>query len=268
MNKEHVSDRHYDKHYILSTKNACLVGVSLLILTAITVLVAGINLGRLNFIIAFLIATIKGTLVALFFMNLKHDRKENAVIFLTSFVFLAIFIVLTVSDLFFRGDVYVKGQLGFAQAELTSGAIKQPWISTPELITKGKAAFSIQCVACHGAEGKGNGPASLALKPPPRNFTSQENWKLGRKPSQVFKTIRDGIPDSAMSSFSTLPADDRWALVHYVLSLGPKPTEDTNEDLAKIGIDPSKQTAGSDQTPSITIDFAMQRMIEEAENKR
>ncbi|MBI4924854.1 MAG: cytochrome C oxidase subunit IV family protein [Bdellovibrio sp.] len=267
MNKEHVN-----KHYILSTKNACLVGVSLLILTVITVLVAGINLGRLNFIIAFLIATIKGTLVALFFMNLKHDRKENTVIFLTSFVFLAVFIVLTVSDLFFRGDVYVKGQLGFAQAELTSGTIKQPWISTPELIAKGKIAFSIQCVACHGAEGQGNGPAAAALKPPPRNFTSQENWKLGRKPSQVFKTIRDGIPNSAMSSFSTIPNDDRWALVHYVLSLGPKstpkPTEDTNEDLAKIGIDPSKQTAGSDQTPSITIDFAMQRMIEEAKNKR
>ena len=58
------------------------------------------------------LATIKGLMVALIFMNLRFDRRENGLIFSTSFLFLAIFIVLTGTDLFFRGDVYLKpGQL-------------------------------------------------------------------------------------------------------------------------------------------------------------
>ncbi len=250
-------------HYILPTKTACAVGGTLIFLTGVTVYVAGIDLGKLNFFIAFVVATIKATLVALIFMNLKNDHKENAVIFATSFLFLSIFIILTLSDLFFRGDVYVKGPLVM---ELPSSAsqIKKAWISTPALLTKGKELFSVQCIACHGEHGKGDGPAASALKPPPRNFILSEGWKNGRKPSQVFKTLKEGISGSAMSSFATLPPDDRWALSHYVLSLGAAPQVDGTADLAKIGIDPSKDTARAETEQSIPVELAIKRMAEEA----
>lgn len=256
-------------HYILPNKTIIAIGASLLVLTVVTVWVAQIDLGRLNFLIAMLVASVKASLVALFFMNLMHDRRENGVIFATSFLFLAIFIVLTATDLFFRGDVYVKGPL-IAQAQ-GKAKFKKAWVARPELLAHGKALFAAQCVACHGAEGKGNGPAAAALNPPPRNFTQAagptSGWKNGRKPSQIFKTLKEGIPGTGMASFATLPAEDRWALSHYVMSLGPSVETDTPADLAKVGIDPNKEeTAGGGEAPTISVELALARMSQPSQS--
>ena len=247
-------------HHILTNRTILTIGAGLLVLTGITVWVAHIDLGRMNFVIAMLVASIKAALVALFFMNLKYDRRENGVIFATSFLFLAIFMVLTSTDLFFRGNVYVKAGEGQIVA-VQKSALKNPWISTPTLIAHGKELFAQQCTACHGALGQGNGPAAAALIPHPRNFTQTEGWKNGRKPSMVFKTLKEGLAGGAMASFSTLPQDDRWALAHFVLSLGPKPGADTPADFAKAGINPNDAGGGAEvEAKSIDIDLAMERM--------
>jgi len=248
-------------HHILPTKTALVVFVALLILTIVTVAVAKVDLGRLNSFIAVLVATIKALLVALIFMNLRNDRRENGIIFATAFLFLAIFMVLTATDLFFRGDVYWKDKQPFP-AIATKSTLKQPWISTPELVTKGKALYDVQCVACHGAGGKGDGPAAGALNPKPRDFTSVAGWKNWRKASGIFKTLKEGLSGSAMASFATLPSDDRWALSHYVVSLGSNPGADTPADLAKIGIDPTKDGGGAAKERTIPIDLAIEIMSE------
>ena len=225
-------------HHILPTSVAVGVGIALLILTVVTVVISRVDLGSLNFFVAMLVATIKASLVTLFFMNLLYDHRENGVIFGTSVLFLAIFIVLAGTDIFFRGDVYVKGPL-IAEAK---SKLKDPWVSTPQLVSKGKEIFALQCASCHGAEGKGNGAAAAGLRLPPRNFTSDQGWKNGRKPSMVFKTLKEGLPADSpvMPSFSTLAADDRWAVVHYVLSLSPTaPGTDTAEDFKLAGINTS-----------------------------
>jgi caa(3)-type oxidase subunit IV len=246
-------------HHIIPNKTLFMAGGSLLVLTCITVVVAHIDLGRLNFIIAMAVATLKASIVALIFMNLWFDKKENGVIFATSFLFLAIFMVLTSTDLFFRGDVYVKGPLGnTAQAK---SKLKDPWISNPQLIAHGQEVFSQQCVACHGAEGKGNGPAAGALNPPPRNFTATEGWKNGRKVAMVFKTLKEGISGSAMASFATIPADDRWAVAHYVLSLNPTPpATSTPEDFKKAGVDTSGAGGGEVEEKTVPVELIMDRM--------
>jgi caa(3)-type oxidase subunit IV len=248
---------HKHHHHILPTPVAIGIGCTLLFLTIVTVWVAGIDLGPLNFAVAMVVASIKAALVMLFFMNLKYDRRENAVIFLTSFLFLAVFIVLTGTDMFFRGDVYVKGPLMAAVS--APSKISKPWISSPELVAKGTELYAAQCVACHGT-GDGKGPAAAALNPPPRNFTDPTGWKNGRKPTMVFKTLKEGLPPSAMASYATLPADDRWALVHYVLTLAPNPEKDTPADFAKIGVDPTKESVVVAEAPTISIKLAQQRM--------
>jgi cytochrome c oxidase subunit 4 len=71
---------------------------ALLALTVITVLAAGVNFGAMNAVIALAIATLKATLVALFFMHLRHDKPMNAVIFVAGVGILAIFLMLTYLD--------------------------------------------------------------------------------------------------------------------------------------------------------------------------
>ena len=70
----------------------------LLILTAITVGASYIQFGSLNVVIALGIATIKASLVALFFMHLRHDKPVNAVIACAGFLFLGLFLLFTFLD--------------------------------------------------------------------------------------------------------------------------------------------------------------------------
>jgi caa(3)-type oxidase subunit IV len=261
-NHSHGSGDH--EHHILSTSMALKVWGALIALTLITVGVAQIDLGFANFAVAMVVASIKASLVCIFFMGLKWDHKENTVIFSTSIIFMSIFMILTFGDLLTRGDVYVQdGKIipDGAVAAVTKSQFKQPWVATPELLAHGKEQFQNQCVVCHGAEGKGNGAASGGLNPKPRNFTAAEGWKNGRKPSQIFGTLTHGL--NAMPSFGTLPPDDRWSLVHYVRSLGPHENEkDTPEDLKKIGIDPTKEDGGGGGEKSIPVDLAIDQMTQ------
>ena len=98
-------DKH--KHHILSTTMCAVIFGILLIFTVLTIGAAQIDIGILNFPLAMLIATVKACLVVFFFMGLKYDSNENRIIFFSSLIFVAIFIVLTLSDKLFRGDVNV-----------------------------------------------------------------------------------------------------------------------------------------------------------------
>ncbi len=258
--ESHSDKNKHHHHHILPTQTALMIGGALLFLTFVTVWIAGVDLGRLNFVVAMAVATTKASLVALFFMNLYYDRKENSVIFATSFVFLAIFFVLTSMDLFFRGKVVVDPNL--MAAPQAASKLKKPWISTPELVAKGKEIFAAQCVACHGADGQGNGPAASALNPAPRNFHVDAGWKNGRKATLVFKTLKEGLPPSAMASYASLPTDDRWALSHYVISLGPTAVlADTPEDFKKAGVNPDQEGGGAESVAAtIPVDLALDQM--------
>ncbi len=71
---------------------------TLLALTVITVLAAGVNFGSGNVIIALTIATIKAALVALFFMHLRHDKLMNSIIFLAGISMLGVFLAISYID--------------------------------------------------------------------------------------------------------------------------------------------------------------------------
>jgi cytochrome c oxidase subunit 4 len=72
--------------------------ITLLILTAITVAASYVNFGAMNVVVALTIATIKATLVALFFMHLLHDKPVNGLIAATGFLFLGLFLMFTLLD--------------------------------------------------------------------------------------------------------------------------------------------------------------------------
>ena len=77
-----------------------LIGVfgALLVLTVVTVAVAYVDLGELNLFIALAIATVKALLVSIFFMHLRHDSGFNRLAFFGSFLFVALFVSITLMD--------------------------------------------------------------------------------------------------------------------------------------------------------------------------
>ena len=76
---------------------------ALLALTGITVSVAFINLGRLNFPVAISIAILKATLVVLFFMHAKYSSRLTKLVIGGAFFFLMCLFGLTMTDYLSRG---------------------------------------------------------------------------------------------------------------------------------------------------------------------
>ncbi len=56
---------------------------------------------------------------------------------------------------------------------------------------KGMEVFQANCAACHGPEGKGNGPAAAALDPKPRNL-SDADYVSKLNNEHLVKVITDG----------------------------------------------------------------------------
>jgi cytochrome c oxidase subunit IV len=74
------------------------VWLALMFLTYITVAVSYIDLGSMNMIVAMGVATLKASLVVLFFMHLLYDKPLNALVFVTALLFVALFIVIVLLD--------------------------------------------------------------------------------------------------------------------------------------------------------------------------
>jgi caa(3)-type oxidase subunit IV len=85
-------------HHVSSSAMFFNVLVVLLILTVVTVGVSRIDFGPANMLIAMLIASVKASLVILFFMHVKWDTAINKIVFLSSFLFLSLLFVFTLAD--------------------------------------------------------------------------------------------------------------------------------------------------------------------------
>lgn len=76
---------------------------ALMVLSAITVGAAFLNLGRFNSIVAITIAVIKATLVILYFMHVKYSSRLTKITVVLSFFFVAILFAETFMDYATRG---------------------------------------------------------------------------------------------------------------------------------------------------------------------
>ena len=74
-----------------------------MVMTAVTVFVAFLNLGILNFPVALTIAIFKATLVILFFMHAKYSSRLTKLVVSGAFFFLAALLGLTMTDYLSRG---------------------------------------------------------------------------------------------------------------------------------------------------------------------
>jgi cytochrome c oxidase subunit 4 len=90
-------------HQVVSVKVYAAVFCALLALTITTVTVSKLELGEYNFIAAMTIAVIKGTLVVMFFMDVRRATSRTRLFVGAGFFWLAILVVFLLSDYLSRG---------------------------------------------------------------------------------------------------------------------------------------------------------------------
>jgi len=85
-----------------------------------------------------------------------------------------------------------------------------------------RGLFRRHCAACHGTSGDGAGPTAAVLNPYPRDFRNGvfkfTSTAGGAKPlrEDLVRTLRQGLPGTAMPSFCKLPDRELEALIEYV----------------------------------------------------
>ncbi len=94
-------------------------------------------------------------------------------------------------------------------------------LAAPAWAQDGAKLFADTCAGCHGAKGKGDGPAAAALSPGPGDFVSA---LAGKSDDWIFKAIKGGGPavgkSAGMPPFgSALNDAEIKALTAYVKQL-------------------------------------------------
>jgi cytochrome c oxidase subunit 4 len=84
--------------HVVPKKIYVAVWATLMVMTLVTTLVAFVDLGRLNTVVALAIATFKATLVVLFFMGAKYSPRLTRVVILAGLFWLAILLVFSSVD--------------------------------------------------------------------------------------------------------------------------------------------------------------------------
>jgi len=93
--------------------------------------------------------------------------------------------------------------------------LTNPFRPTPQVLEDGKSLYQTYCMVCHGAAGKGDGPISGKIPPPPSYKSARV---LAFPPGRIFHVVTMG--SGKMQSYaSQLSANERWKVVTYVTTV-------------------------------------------------
>ncbi len=103
---------------------------------------------------------------------------------------------------------------------------KNPVPYSDQVIARARQSYTSNCVQCHGAAGKGDGPMAGMLKETPADLTnSQLLSKL--TDGEIFWLVTKG-KGAVMPSFEPkLKEDERWELVYFLRDLSKTKSNNT-----------------------------------------
>jgi mono/diheme cytochrome c family protein len=111
--------------------------------------------------------------------------------------------------------------------------------------SNGKKLYERYCSTCHGLDGTGEGMAAIYLNPKPRDFTRGlfkfQSTPAGSLPTDadVERTIRNGMPGSAMPAWDRLADQDRKDLTAYIKTFSEKFKTESPAATVQIGEPPN-----------------------------
>ncbi|HVO71046.1 MAG TPA: CopD family protein, partial [Aggregatilineaceae bacterium] len=104
---------------------------------------------------------------------------------------------------------------GFVAGYVQASTVNNPVPADTASLARGQQFYQTLCSACHGVAGRGDGPASAGLQPPPADL--RVHMAAGHTDGQLFEWISNGIPNTAMPAFgSRLSENDRWNVINYL----------------------------------------------------
>lgn len=107
---------------------------------------------------------------------------------------------------------YLPYRIHKDSAEYAGRVLVNPLDSTSEIISEGKALYTIYCTSCHGETGQGDGKVGkVFLGVPPYNLGRVKDLPQG----QIFHTITHGR-GRMMAHGSQVSVDERWKIARYV----------------------------------------------------
>jgi copper transport protein len=96
--------------------------------------------------------------------------------------------------------------------------VRNPLGETPEVLAAGEAIYRQSCASCHGASGRGDGPAADMLAGLPAAFTVPHFGT--HSDAEVFEWIRDGKPGTAMPAFGDQLSEEAiWQVITHIRRL-------------------------------------------------
>lgn len=101
------------------------------------------------------------------------------------------------------------------------GAPSNPVPADAASLARGAELFNINCTACHGTDGKGDGPVAAFLRnKKPIDLTGPIGISLSD--GAIFMTITNGTPGGMPALNENLTVRERWDVVNYVRQLQQK----------------------------------------------
>lgn len=137
-------------------------------------------------------------------------------------------------------------------------------ITAPDeaIIKNGKEIYIGVCASCHGQQGQGDGPGGAMLNPKPRNFASADGWTNGTSLSDIYKTLQEGIKGTGMVAYEYYPEEEKFALIHYLRTLGdhyPAITDESVKTLDEL----YAVSSGKTIPPQIPVSKASMILVKE-----
>lgn len=96
-----------------------------------------------------------------------------------------------------------------------------PLPATAENVSHGRQIYEQNCVACHGAQGLGDGPAGKSLNPAPARLIGLSRMPMVTDGYLDWTIAEGGVPvGSAMTPFKdVLKPDDIWKVILFLQTL-------------------------------------------------
>lgn len=117
----------------------------------------------------------------------------------------------------------VAGFVAFRMLSKPAGP-PPPSVARDPLLSQGRTIYLARCVACHGSDGRGDGPIAAQLIGPPVGNLTDDVWKHGDRAEQVLSVIGQGVPKTRMDGWGrVLDPPEIKAVAAYVYFLAQQP---------------------------------------------